>query len=418
VVYGELRLKSLPYTSLELSMRLTIIVTVMLAVFPNLSSGQVTERPRLAETAQQATRSFKDVTASTVARLPDVSVLLSAGKEEKAVEANLGLALGNFSLDGKLKGPLDEGEPDTNLATLGGLTNGTTFDVGVSYLHWEPNADVKQQNAICVEFLRSQQKDLADARKIGQAGTTGGCTWSQLPRESFRQQYVNASSQSRREEVCRQFALSTLQDPDKFECAVVNLPETSLSARYDRLTEWSMPFQIGVRYERGRKKFAWADADTGQAMSAVEDPWEIGVGANLLVSSAAIGDLALGIEYRRQSAFEEENKRDVCHPLETSPAVTTCRSLAFGRYTEARRNIITGIVRKWIGSAAADFRYSWETTTERHSVEVPLYFLGAAGKGLTGGIAPGWATKDAKGDGGWTVRAFVGGVISIWPRPR
>jgi hypothetical protein len=397
--------------------RLTSILTLLMVLASSIARAQFTERPQLPETAQQATRPFKDVTSSTVARLPDISVLLAGSKGEKTVEANLGLALGNFTVDGKIKGPLDEGETDTTLATVSALTNGTAVDVGLSYLHWAPTADVAGQNQICVEHLRSQTKELAEARKIGAAGTTGGCVWSALPKEGFRQLYLNAGSQQRREEVCRQFALSTLQDPASFECAAVSLPETSLAERYDRLTDWATPLQVGVRYGRGRNTFRWADTATGEAMSADEDPWELGLGANVLVSAGRIGDMALSVEYRRQRAFSEESKRDVCLPIAGGPA-TVCRSLAFGRYTEERRDVLTGIVRKWIGSVAADLRYSWVGTRDQHVVEIPLYFLSAEGRGLTGGLASTWASKDPDGEGGWSVRAFVGDVVSIWPRPR
>jgi hypothetical protein len=198
----------------------------------------------------------------------------------------------------------------------------------------------------------------------------------------------------------------------------MNLPEASMSERYDRLTDWATPVQVGFRYGRGRKKFAWAETGTGEAMSAVEDPWELGIGVNVLLSPSKVGDLALSLEYRRQQTFEEETKREVCQPIAGSTSATTCRSLAFGRYSDVQRNILTGIVRKWIGSVAADLRYSWDRTNKQHVVEVLFYFLSVQGKGLTGGIAPSWASDNSTEEDGWTVRAFIGDVISIWPRPR
>jgi hypothetical protein len=71
--------------------RLTRISTLLLLLVPGVARAQFTERPQLPETAQQATRPFKDVTASTVVRLPDVSVLLASSGGDETVEANVGI---------------------------------------------------------------------------------------------------------------------------------------------------------------------------------------------------------------------------------------------------------------------------------------------------------------------------------------
>lgn len=393
---------------------LALVVGALASAAPALAQ---VNSPQVAQTAQQASRPYRDVTQSGIARLPEVSFLFTGTKGDKTVEANLGFSVGAFVIDGKLKGVLDDSAPETDLATFRNLSNGTTFDIGVSYLHWSPTADVTRQNEICLLWLRSQAKDLAAAKEIGPQGANAGCTWSQLPKDSFRTMYLNAPTQNRRQEICKQYALGTLQNPDTFECAPLNLPDESLHAQYDAGTNWALPFQIGARYKGGRSKFTWADSSTGEKQSATEDPWEVGIGANILIPTRHLGDLAVSVEYRWQNAFEEKPKRDVCSQL-AGTSVTTCQSLAFGRYTQTRQNVVTGIVRKWVGIAAVDLRYSYDTTNNRHFVEVPLYFLNAEGKGLTGGLSGGWSTKDSEGNGGWALRIFIGDVISIWPRPR
>ena len=378
-----------------------------------VATGQ--QEPATKQVASDVSRPFLDATATSVLRLPKPTIRLNASKGEKTVDVDLGLAIGKFSFDTKVQGVLDEGEPDTNLVTLDGLANGTSVDVGLSYLFWKPNADVSRQNMICVEFLRSQAATLEQAKQIGASGTSGGCTLSALPTLSFRSQFQQASTTNQRKAICRMYALSILVDPDTFECVAVNLPVTSLLERYDRLIDWSLPVQIGTRYKIGRSKFKWADTSTGDISSKVEVPWELGFAANVMMP---FGLAATG-EVRYQRDFSEQPTRTVCSPLASlAVGVTTCRDVGFGIYDTVTRKLVTGALRKWIGPFAADLRYSYDWNNSTHTVEIPVYFLSTEGKGLSGGIAAGWTSDVTQGEKGWSVRAFVADVIGLWPQLR
>jgi hypothetical protein len=68
--------------------------------------------PATATAAQAASRPHRDVSLSSVLRVPEASVHFIASKEEKAVAGGFGGGIGeSFSYDVRLKGPLDEGAP-------------------------------------------------------------------------------------------------------------------------------------------------------------------------------------------------------------------------------------------------------------------------------------------------------------------
>jgi hypothetical protein len=391
-------------------MRTTLALVALVICSSPKASAQNTTSPASADAAA-ASRPFKDATATSVARLPDAALRLTASKGEKTVEGNIGFALGQFVFDTKLSGVLDEGNPDTNLVTLDSISTGSTAEFGASYLFWRPSADVQQQKNVCVEYLRSQAATLDDARKIGQSGTSDGCTWSSLPKESFREQFEAATSDTRRDEVCKQYAFSILVDPKTVPCVSVNLPETAFYDRFAATTKWGLPVQVGSRYKIGRDKLKWADATTGDMSSNVEEPWELSFGVNIMLPAG----FAMSGEYRHQHSFSEQPKRSICGPL-AGTTTTTCQDVAFGLYDSVRREVVTVTIRKWLGAFAADFRYSYDFNNGGvHTVELPLYFLSTEGKGLSGGIAAGWTSDVTKGEKGWSVRAFVGEVLNIWP---
>jgi hypothetical protein len=231
---------------------------------------------------------------------------------------------------------------------------------------------------------------------------------------SYRERFESAGSETNRQAVCAEYARSLLKEPGEVSCRAEDLPDISLFERFDRAITWRIPVQVGGRGKVGYKKFEWADATSAEAQKASEKPWEVSLAANVLLPY----NVVVGAEYRHQVGFEEEKKRTVCLPLSTAPGASTCRELPFGAYKSKDREVATAVVRKWIRTFAMDLRVSYDFDNDAKSVEIPLQFVSLEGKGVTAGVAAGWSSEPGAEHNGWSVRAFVGDVLSVWPTKR
>ncbi len=98
------------------------------------SSVQKAERPALL--LQQS--GARDATTSSPLSAPETVVSLEASREAKEITAKLGWQVGDLVVDLKFKGPIGEQQPSAALATLDGLADGVSADLGVSHLLWNP----------------------------------------------------------------------------------------------------------------------------------------------------------------------------------------------------------------------------------------------------------------------------------------
>lgn len=388
---------------------LTFVLVLVLG--PTDAHAQMPAQPLTRQGAADASRPMKDATASSVIHLPDVALSLTGGRGEKKAEARAGIAVGDWTVDAKLSGPLGEGAPEANFATLGGLSNAAALHIGTSYLWWKPQAEATAQRPVCERYQRSLAKTLDEAKKVATPGAVVVCNLVGLPRESFRQQFLAAATDVRRREVCTAYALSMLLAPETFVCDAASLPTVPLAEEWDSAVDWSLPVAVGARWGVGRNRLRWADQTSGDLMAETGTPWEVGVGVNLLLPNLFV----MSIEYRHVTDFDQRSKREICQPLGEGP-VLTCQELPFGKFTQTQRELATLTLRRWVGLMAIDVRYTFDFDDSTHNVEIPFHFLMREGEGLTGGVAAGWTSKDDAERGGWTVRAFVGDVLTVWPR--
>jgi hypothetical protein len=378
----------------------------------NPDSSSVSIVPETVLHLEAGTRAIRDLSLSSVIQVPSITVQLIATKEEKAVAAGAGLNWGSLVLDAKLKGPIAEGSSETTLLTLDSLSNSASFDVGIGWIEWSPSADQNVQEQVCSEYLRARAKDLVEAKKVDPANAPVVCDRDDFPAASYQERFLAVTDPAMRKEVCAEFARSRLLEADAVECTAASLPNVSLRHRYESAFNWGTPWQVGTRGKIGYRKFKWGDADTGNQLTDTEVPWEASFGANFL----PVTNFVIGVEYRIVRGFEEQAKRSVCQSLQSAIVATnTCTELPFGRYKLKNRHMLTGLARKWIGIMAADFRISYDFENNAKGIEIPLNFVSLEGKGLTVGVATGWTSEKDSPSNGWSVRAFVGDVLNLWP---
>jgi hypothetical protein len=295
------------------------------------------------------------------------------------------------------------------LLTLDSLANAVSFEVGASWMDWRPTANAAAQREVCLELLRVAAKTLEEAAKISDAKPLV-CDRDDFATVSYRTRFDAARTLEQRQAVCAEYALSQLKAPDMVPCTAEALPAVSPAERHEAAIHWGTPWQLGLRTKVGYRDLTWAETADGATGSDQVVPWEISFGGNVV----ACHQVVVGGEYRIVSDVQEQKKRSVCLPLDGNERASSCRELPFGRFKDVRRHVVTGFARKWVGIMAADVRVSYDVENDAGSVEVPVSFV-ATDRGLTVGVAAGWTSEDDAPNNGWSVRAFVGDLLKLWP---
>lgn len=330
---------------------LVAVLTMLLVTLPVIPvNGQdwptsiPDSRRILAGETTEPTTLFSPLRASTT------MFMLTGTTSEKTVDARIGWWQGNnVSLVFKASGPIDKSTGGGVFADLDGLREAATAGFAFSRRFWNPTADNDKVKSLC--------KDL------GIDPSTGKC------RRTF---------------------------------IVTNHPDQV--AKFDSYVNIGNPLIVGASLEVGRQAFEFVDTLTLEKMESTETVVGVKAGFGKVLTRRRIW---LGALYRYERSFRAGPKTELCRSVGTGPTLR-CDVTVVGAPTELKRSIVTGEVRHFVSDGfAINLKVHVDLTEEIVGVEIPLYFLGAEGKGLTGGVSLGYKSdRDS-----FVVQFFVGPAL-------
>ena len=111
--------------------------------------------PNATELTKVATSAVPDPSLQSSIGDGKPALVLSAASAEKKVDAQVGFAAGPTQMTLKLSAPLDSGATTATLATLDGLTNQSTADLGLTWVKWNPSISPQTFEDLCNAFKRT-----------------------------------------------------------------------------------------------------------------------------------------------------------------------------------------------------------------------------------------------------------------------
>lgn len=288
------------------------------------------------------------------------SAVFSAGRDKK-VDIQMVLELGFDSLTGldyRLtaggSAPLDERAQQTIMASLAGLSTGTTLKLALSGTHWNDPADP----GAVVEWCEARKRDTNPRRRLPPATDCEELTAASIP--------------------------------------------PSLRAEHDRITGWSNPWIFQVSGEISRAGLDYIDPGDLAFIERAGSAWSAGVAAGGFIGT---GFYSGGASYAR--GFKPARTAEVCAPI--SPAGFRCRTEPLGAPTEVRGVVVDAQTRRFVGPRFGyNLHVRYRFADSVWGAELPLYFMPARDGGLLGGVAPSYDAEN-----GWALQLFVGAALGF-----
>ncbi|MFL5576387.1 MAG: hypothetical protein ACJ79S_10510 [Gemmatimonadaceae bacterium] len=300
----------------------------------------------------------------SVLRSPANALQLSGATDtkNKTVQAQLGwlgsgLAGATAGFSVSVQGPLDEGEDETRLADLTGLSNVTTAAFNVSWFRWTPNVDLRALRAACAKIRADHEEELKEY-------PPGDITW--------------CFAGSRR------------------------VPQSDWSGLDTAIVYVGRPLTLAASVKIGRQRFKFADATTLGDSSADRTPWSVGGAGGVYFPRLALL-VSPSFEYARSS--KARRSAQLCRPLDTAGALE-CRTTPLGAPEEKERQVAGLDLRRFFSptlGVALESRYDFRDRIT--AIEVPVYFLRDKA-GLNGGVSAGWSSDEHT----LSLSAFIGAM--------
>jgi hypothetical protein len=307
-------------------------------------------------------RRSDDPTLGSALALPQPKLILETTEDGNTrVKARIGVEVDKrIILDLEVASPKG-GSGQTTLADLGGLSNDSTADAGLSWILWNPSA---------------YQEMLPDAG----------------PESPMR-----AYGDPERGVMSRPSAVSAL-GPEGYR--------TALRDAQDLLKGQRPPIFLTVRAKTGREEFRFVDASTLTPGKESHNGQQLTGSVGTYLRSGFYSSLS----YRRGTAFSAGRTANLCSPFGSTGALE-CRDLVVGPPAKKTSEALEFEIRKLFGSLGLAARLSHDLENEVTEVEVPIYFLqkmGTSEMELNGGIAIKWRSDTED----YSISAFIGPALS------
>ncbi len=338
--------------------RQTAILTMSLLVSILVSTTSYGQERRDARNTFLA-----DPTQTSIVENDQSAVTLEADENGSTLIGRVGFTRENFILNLELSSPVEGGAREVDLATLDGLTGGTT---GTLSLTWEMLHAIQpgQQTAICTDL----NNEVAAEERLDVAG--GKCSYLNIKR------------------------------------LVAAHPEL---ARYQLEFLRALPFQLWYvtgAASRSRSDFEFVDATTFEDQAASKDSTSY-IGAVSLLRKGIFYSLG----YSSQQVFKGAAQTELCQPLDEQDALI-CREVAIGGPTERERKIARLDVKGYLNpNLGVNLRILNDLKNNIWNPHLLFYFLQHDKKGLNGGIDLSYSSDDDD----WQARVFVGSSFNILP---
>jgi len=307
-----------------------------------------------------------DVTPDVQAIAPPRAVTFTLTNKDKRATVGGNLRQGNLVVGAKLGAAVEEGVETIEFADLTGLNSGTTGEGSLTYLSWNPKTDPEGLERICQQF-RALQKGVKE-EDVGPSTCTD-----------------------------RDFVAG----PNVSATAAAKFKQLFL-ASVDVGQVWTYSLSVAG----GRNTFKWVDRTALTDQSVIKTS---------RLTTLAIGHLTrrsdyFSISYGKGSKHKAGKAQQLCTPLATAPAASTCRQAALDPPTESDTEIVALQARRFFsGRFAVSPKVSRDIQSNKTQVDMPIYFLQNPKGGLVGGVNLRWSSDSKE----IAATVFVGGALKL-----
>jgi hypothetical protein len=329
------------------------------------------------------------------------TLLLEASTESKKAKARVGWSSSDWLGEASVTTPIDEGDEEAELANLDGLAGGSTLELGVGYVLWNPHADAIAQTKACAGYAvatyecdpKKLPKEIAERITKAQAEVckqhgVATCTRDGLPNDAAKLAFDEATAA-----VCRSdradLEVNPKQALTRMKCTSVELADKEhpeFRRQFDAATNYGSATLFGARAKIGRQSFKFADPMTYAKQTADETTFALSASLGRIVEDVVY----VALSYEFQSTLKEGTSAERCRPLDMSGNLE-CLTLALGAPTRSRSHLVRGELRRFISDkAAVVFRAAYDFSDKVLGFEVPIYFLQRKDEGLAGGVTFGF----------------------------
>lgn len=307
------------------------------------------------------------------------SLAVEVAKDQKTAT----MKLATWSLTGttrtsvEVQAPFDKDEQSADYANLDGLRGATAVTVGIDYRRiraLQDDADDTARNkALCKQHMLVSRNENCDAGDVLEEAKKVA---SETPAYALQ---AICQSFGIEEQACNKEAF-----PDsvamKYAAARNAIHASSTSA-------WLIP----VKLKYGLDTYKYQDPTTLAAEEDKEYPASASIGLGYLSHR---GFLGVGYEY--QDAFKSQKTVSLCTPVAGQPGVTQCSDTVLGAPNETKRENAFVEARFALPGkrTALGVKFTKDVRQGEEAVEIPLYLLQTAKKGINAGIRLDWSSLD------------------------
>lgn len=186
-----------------------------------------------------------------------------------------------------------------------------------------------------------------------------------------------------------------------------DIPKDALCSTYyidkylhDQLRDWNANrvgptgggIIFGTSLKLGSQTYSYIDKSNLTSTSVTKTPWAASVYVARQPSSYE--NMLLLAKYEFQRSYVDASSGTIC-PVVPGASQLTCASGALGAPTANVARIVTLEFRDalFLKSAAFSVSYHHDFQAGANSIELPIYLVNDAPKGLTGGLLTGWRSK-------------------------
>jgi hypothetical protein len=354
--------------------------------------------------------------------VPATDIVFEGTTADKRLTGRFGVVWGDRLFgDFKLSAPVsDSGDPVT-VATIDGLSAGTSAEASIAIVNWHPTADLQAQDQLCAATL------LPDAQKKLQEYKPPSfvCSVTSLPPAKSDEFIKNdAAGQNEmcvayRKQLEAEERKKLQDDIDALQrgvlprgagkavvCSKKILPAKDRAA-FDAATNYGTPLIAGIRLKADEKNFKYFDPSTYE--SKKRKGVNLSAGAYFGIILDGVGTFS-GL-FRYEHSYKEGDKSTVCVPGTVTGSLL-CNDLAKG-LPKASNKVIVAISfqRTLFGHLGVVGRAGGDIANNLVMFELPVYFIQSKDTSFTGGVVfstSGKVTNDATAmDNGWTNTALV-----------
>lgn len=365
---------------------------------------------------------------ATTLPVPATDVVFESTTADKRITGRFGFIWSDRLFgDLQLSAPMsDSGDPVT-VATIDGLSAGTTAAASIAIVNWQPSVDLAAQDRACAAALIPQvQKRIADYKP-----PTFTCSITSLPPEmtaeflskdaagrdqmclSYRDKLAkeDKAALEKQLEALQQGHLAQAAGGKPVLCTRSVLQTAQERTDYDAASNYGVPLIAGIRLKFDDETFKYYDPTTFE--SKKRKGINVSAGAYVGIVLDGVGTFSGLVRYER--SYKQGNKSNICLPGTVTGSLV-CDDLAKGAPQASQQAVVAiSYQRTILGRVGLVGRIGGDVVNNLFMFELPVYFIQQKDSSFTGGLvlsASRKVTNDSSpmmmpNDTGWATTAIV-----------